>query len=134
MSFKDLGNEEYKKGNWLKAAALYTKGIKEDPENAVLYGYEGQQIVPTHLIVAVPCTETLSKYFCFCSNRSAALLQLKKSGKALEDAEQCIKRRPDWDKGFYRKGLALELADRCPEVTALITTCSILCMTGKGTI
>lgn len=37
MSFKDQGNEEYKKGNWLKAAALYTKGIKEDPDNAVLY-------------------------------------------------------------------------------------------------
>ena len=37
MSYKDQGNGEYKKGNWLKAAALYTKGIKEDPENAVLY-------------------------------------------------------------------------------------------------
>ena len=37
MSYKDQGNAEYKKGNWLKAAALYTKGIKEDPENAVLY-------------------------------------------------------------------------------------------------
>ena len=36
MSYKDQGNVEYKKGNWLKAAALYTKGIKEDPENAVL--------------------------------------------------------------------------------------------------
>ena len=59
--------------------------------------------------------------FLLRSNRSAALLQLKKSGKALEDAEQCIQRRPDWDKGFYRKGLALELADRYPEVTALVT-------------
>ena len=48
MSFKDLGNEEYKKGNWLKAAALYTKGIKEDPENAVLFRYDGQQIVIKH--------------------------------------------------------------------------------------
>ena len=42
MSFKDLGNEEYKKGNWLKAAAMYTKGIKEEPENAVLYRYNRQ--------------------------------------------------------------------------------------------
>ncbi|KAK9915326.1 hypothetical protein WJX75_007645 [Coccomyxa subellipsoidea] len=79
-SFKDQGNAEYKKGHWLKAAGLYTKGIKEDPESAVLY-----------------------------SNRSAALLQLLKAGKALEDAEECIRRRPDWDKGHYRKGLALEL-------------------------
>ena len=60
-----------------------------------------------------------------CSNRSAALLQLKKSGKALEDAEQCIKRRPDWDKGFFRKGLALELADRYPEVTPPLPVSSI---------
>ncbi|CAL8468533.1 g8073 [Coccomyxa elongata] len=80
VSYKDQGNAEYKKGNWLKAAGLYTKGIKEDPESAILY-----------------------------SNRSAALLQLKKAAKALEDAEQCISLRPDWDKGHYRKGLALEL-------------------------
>ena len=40
MSFKDLGNEEYKSGNWLKAAAMYTKGIKEDPDNAVLYRWD----------------------------------------------------------------------------------------------
>ena len=40
MSFKDQGNEEYKRGNWLKAAAMYTKGIKEDPENAVLYRWD----------------------------------------------------------------------------------------------
>ena len=68
-----------------------------------------------------------------CSNRSAALLQLKKSGKALEDAEQCIKLRPDWDKGFYRRGLALELADRYPEVTSLIfaTSSSLPCLIPK---
>ena len=35
-SWKDQGNAEYKAGNWLKAAALYSKGLKEDPGNAVL--------------------------------------------------------------------------------------------------
>ena len=63
------------------------QGIKEDPESAILY-----------------------------SNRSAALLQLRKAAKALEDAEQCISLRPDWDKGHYRKGLALELQGAYNEV------------------
>lgn len=66
---------------------LHSQGLKEDPESAVLY-----------------------------SNRSAALLQLTKAGKALDDAEECIKRRPDWDKGWFRKGLALELSEKYAEV------------------
>lgn len=41
-SFKDQGNDEYKAGNWLKAAALYSKAIKEDPSNAVLYRWGGR--------------------------------------------------------------------------------------------
>ena len=36
-TLKDQGNEEFKQGSWLKAAATYTKAIKEDPKNAVLY-------------------------------------------------------------------------------------------------
>ncbi len=66
---------------------MFLQGIKEDPDSAVLY-----------------------------SNRSAALLQLKKAAKALEDAEECIRRRPDWEKGHFRKGLALELQGAYTEV------------------
>ena len=36
-SLKDQGNTEFKSANYLKAAALYTKAIKEEPENPVLY-------------------------------------------------------------------------------------------------
>ena len=36
-TLKDEGNREFKAGNWLKAAALYTKAIKADPGNSVLY-------------------------------------------------------------------------------------------------
>lgn len=36
-TLKDQGNKEFKAGNWLKAAAIYTKAIKDDPENSVLY-------------------------------------------------------------------------------------------------
>ena len=36
LSWKDQGNKEFKAGNWLKAAALYTKGLKDSPGDAVL--------------------------------------------------------------------------------------------------
>uniref|UniRef100_M1ACQ4 Heat shock protein 70 (HSP70)-interacting protein n=1 Tax=Solanum tuberosum TaxID=4113 RepID=M1ACQ4_SOLTU len=36
-SLKDQGNEFFKAGNYLKAAALYTQAIKKDPSNATLY-------------------------------------------------------------------------------------------------
>ena len=83
QTFKDQGNAEYKAKNYLKAAGLYTKGIKEDPDNAVLY-----------------------------SNRCECLLQLKKVSKALQDADDCIRLKPDWEKGFYRKGAVLEAMER----------------------
>ena len=63
----------------MKAAAAYTKAIKLDQENAVLY-----------------------------SNRSAAFLKLGKVAKAIEDADECIVLKPDWEKGYFRKGQALE--------------------------
>ncbi|PRW57250.1 serine threonine- phosphatase 5 [Chlorella sorokiniana] len=85
-SFKEQGNALYKEGHYLKAAAAYTQGLKADPSHSVLY-----------------------------SNRSAALLQLSKTGKALADAEECIRLRPDWDKGYFRKAAALEALGRMEE-------------------
>jgi hypothetical protein len=38
-SLKDQGNELFKQGDYLKAAAVYTKAIKETP-SAVLYRWE----------------------------------------------------------------------------------------------
>lgn len=37
ISLKDKGNEFFKAGNYLKAAALYTQAIKLDPSNPALY-------------------------------------------------------------------------------------------------
>jgi tetratricopeptide (TPR) repeat protein len=84
---KDQGNAQHRSGNFLKAAALYTQGLKADPTNAVLY-----------------------------SNRSASLLQLSKTTKALADAEECIRLRPEWDKGYFRKAAVLEALERLDEV------------------
>lgn len=36
-SLKDQGNDFFKSGNYLKAAALYTQAIKQDPSNPTLY-------------------------------------------------------------------------------------------------
>ncbi|XP_075478202.1 uncharacterized protein LOC142519152 [Primulina tabacum] len=79
ISLKDQGNEFFKAGNYLKAAALYTQAIKQDASNPTLY-----------------------------SNRAAAFLNLVKLNKALADAETTISLKPDWEKGYFRKGCVLE--------------------------
>ncbi|GMH19989.1 hypothetical protein Nepgr_021830 [Nepenthes gracilis] len=78
-SLKDQGNEFFKAGNYLKAAALYTQAIKKDPNNPTLY-----------------------------SNRAAAFLHLVKLNKALADADMTITLNPNWEKGYFRKGCVLE--------------------------
>eukprot|EP00250_Pteridium_aquilinum_P006566 c16455_g1_i2 orf=228-1178(+) len=89
VSLKDQGNTLFKAGNFLKAAALYTQAIKTDPSNATLY-----------------------------SNRSAAFLSLLKVTKALADADMTIQLKPTWEKGYFRKGCALEAMDRLDEALA----------------
>ncbi|XP_037432397.1 RNA polymerase II-associated protein 3-like [Triticum dicoccoides] len=83
---KDQGNEHFKSGNYLKAAALYTQAIKLDSDNPTLY-----------------------------SNRAAAFLQLVKLNKALADAETTIKLKPEWEKGYFRKGCVLEAMEQYEE-------------------
>uniref|UniRef100_A0A6M2EEL4 Uncharacterized protein n=1 Tax=Populus davidiana TaxID=266767 RepID=A0A6M2EEL4_9ROSI len=89
ISLKDKGNEFFKAGNYLKAAALYTQAIKLDPSNPTLY-----------------------------SNRAAAFLQLVKLNKALADAETTIKLNPQWEKGYFRKGCVLEGMERYDDALA----------------
>jgi tetratricopeptide (TPR) repeat protein len=35
-------------------------------------------------------------------------MKVSKLTKALADADKCIELRPDWDKGYFRKGSVLE--------------------------
>lgn len=76
--WKAKGNKELQQGNPDKAIEYFTEAINLDPENAILY-----------------------------SNRSAAYAQLRKWNEALSDAENTVKYKPDWPKGYSRKGLAL---------------------------
>ncbi|KAL3828793.1 hypothetical protein ACJIZ3_017595 [Penstemon smallii] len=89
ISLKDQGNEFFKAGNYLKAAALYTQAIKQDPSNPTLY-----------------------------SNRAAAFLHLVKLNKALVDADTTISLKPDWEKGHFRKGCVLEAMERYEDALA----------------
>ncbi|KAJ0966405.1 hypothetical protein J5N97_027543 [Dioscorea zingiberensis] len=89
VPLKDQGNEFFKAGNYLKAAALYTQAIKLEPSNQILY-----------------------------SNRSAAFLQLVKLNKALTDAETTITLSPQWEKGYFRKGCVLEAMEHYDEALA----------------
>ncbi|OAY79511.1 stress-induced-phosphoprotein 1 [Ananas comosus] len=88
-SLKDQGNEFFKAGNYLKAAALYTQAIKMEPNNPTLY-----------------------------SNRAAAFLHLVKLNKALADAETTITLNPQWEKGYFRKGCILEAMERYDDAIA----------------
>ncbi|GMF11338.1 unnamed protein product [Phytophthora lilii] len=76
--FKAEGNRLLADKQFAAAVEMYTRAIELDPDNAV--------------------------YF---SNRSAAYLAMGDArGKALKDAERCIELRPDWWKGYSRKGAA----------------------------
>lgn len=90
---KDEGNVHFKKGEFLKAAASYTKAIKAEPENHVFY-----------------------------SNRSQAFLKLSKVGKALEDAEKCISLAPQFVKGYHRKASALHASERTDDAVEVLLT------------
>ena len=78
MSAKDQGTEQFKQKNFAKAIELYTEAITENPSDHTIYG-----------------------------NRSAAYANLKQYQKALGDGEKCIELKPDWGKGYHRKGTAL---------------------------
>ncbi|KAG8458449.1 hypothetical protein KFE25_004327 [Diacronema lutheri] len=94
---KSVGNEHFKKGDYLKAAACYTKSIKADPANHVIY-----------------------------ANRAQAFLKLNKVARALEDADKCIELAPEYVKGHVRKATALAVLGRKTEAEqAMLHACRL---------
>eukprot|EP00996_Jenningsia_fusiforme_P007002 NODE_903_length_1835_cov_160.438410_g796_i0.p1 GENE.NODE_903_length_1835_cov_160.438410_g796_i0~~NODE_903_length_1835_cov_160.438410_g796_i0.p1 ORF type:complete len:547 (-),score=118.08 NODE_903_length_1835_cov_160.438410_g796_i0:125-1765(-) len=77
--FKAKGNAAFQAGRNEEAVNWFTSAIDLDPSNHVLY-----------------------------SNRSAAYCALERYPKALEDAVRTVELKPDWAKGWSRKGAALQ--------------------------
>ena len=89
---KKHGNKFYEAGDFRKAVRFYSRSIDKDPNNQVLF-----------------------------SNRSAAYLLASKQmaldtrTMALRDADKCIELKPDWFKGYSRRGDALFKLERFEE-------------------
>lgn len=74
---KAKGNEFFKDQNYAEAIKHFTEAIKHDDTDHVFY-----------------------------SNRSACFASLEKYDKAYADGKKCVELKPDWAKGYTRKGLA----------------------------
>eukprot|EP00930_Biecheleria_cincta_P096127 TRINITY_DN87_c0_g1_i2.p1 TRINITY_DN87_c0_g1~~TRINITY_DN87_c0_g1_i2.p1 ORF type:complete len:605 (-),score=194.58 TRINITY_DN87_c0_g1_i2:517-2268(-) len=74
---KAKGNTAFQAKDFKEAIKHFTEAISHDPTDHV-----------------------------FFSNRSACYASLEQYDKALEDGTECVKLKPDWAKGYTRKGLA----------------------------
>lgn len=83
------GNAAFTSGQFDDAIRYFTEAIDIDATNHVLY-----------------------------SNRSASYASLGRYADALEDAEKVVTLKPDWPKGFSRKGAALQGLRRWDEAIA----------------
>jgi len=78
VDVKNRGNKAFTSGDLKEAVKLYTEAINLDPTDHT-----------------------------FWANRSASYSGLAQHDKALSDAEEAIRLKKDWMKGYYRKGIAL---------------------------
>lgn len=83
---KNKGNEAFQKGDYEGALKFFTQAIEIDPNNHVLY-----------------------------SNRSACYAKMEKGNESLQDANKTVELKPDWAKGWGRKGAAHHLLGQLEE-------------------
>jgi len=99
---KEKGNDEFKKGNYEKAIEYYTYATEMDPTNHVFY-----------------------------TNRAMCYAAMKKWDKSLRDAESSIKIKKDWEKGHYRRGVALQNLGRIADAVSAFAECVKLAPTNS---
>ncbi|KAG0727980.1 Hsp70-Hsp90 organizing protein 3 [Chionoecetes opilio] len=92
QQLKDEGNACMESGKLEEAVQNYSKAIALDAKNHVLF---------SNRRVTGGC------HGGGCRKVSAAYAKLKKYDTALEDAEITVRLKPDWPKGYSRKGTAL---------------------------
>lgn len=88
-TYKTQGNEMFKAKRYDEAIAAYTKAVNCDPNS-----------------------EAAAAVY---SNRAASYSALNRQIEALQDADNCIRVKPAWLKGHFRKGAALESLGRLDE-------------------
>ncbi|TPX63717.1 hypothetical protein SpCBS45565_g06382 [Spizellomyces sp. 'palustris'] len=94
LKAKERGTEAYKKGQYGTATAEYSKAIANfstapipvDPQSTT-----DPKVEPTALLGTLK------------SNRSASYFNEKKYEDALKDADDAVRLRPDWAKGYFRR-------------------------------
>jgi tetratricopeptide (TPR) repeat protein len=79
IKIKQIGNDYFTQGDYLKARKAYSKALKLDAGNVLLL-----------------------------SNRSACCIRLNKLKQALDDALLCVKNAPAWHKSYYRLAVSLK--------------------------
>jgi len=87
--YKAKGNEAFKAKNHTEAIEWYTKAIEVDPD-----------------------VEAAGAIY---SNRAASYTALGQFDKAVTDGDNCIRVRPNWLKGHFRKAVALESMGKLDE-------------------
>lgn len=87
--FKGRADAEFKQRNYRNAYLDYTRAIEATPDDEKLL-----------------------------SNRCQTYLKVGKAAAALTDAERCVQVAPEWAKGHYRHGCALQANDRHEEAVA----------------
>ncbi|KAJ3256825.1 hypothetical protein HDU77_002963 [Chytriomyces hyalinus] len=90
---KDEGNKAFKDGQLEKALELYQKALTLDSTNTAAL-----------------------------SNASLAFLKMGQLDMALQMAERCVGLKPDWSKGWYRKGTALMKQSKYTEAASAFQT------------
>lgn len=91
QEFKEKGNTAFTANKFVESITWYNKAIEADSTDHVLY-----------------------------SNRSAAYAGSRDFAKALADADQCIKIKSDWPKGYFRKSTALIGLNRASEAVEIL--------------
>lgn len=118
QALKEKGNLAYRAGKYADAVNFYSEAIQKDPSNAALFRYECThnyyRCPRTAKHVPYPAPGPGPAHHCIppClparSNRSLSNLLLGKHAEALADAQQAAKLKPEWEKGHFRCGAALE--------------------------
>jgi Flp pilus assembly protein TadD len=108
----DKGNKLYHANRYEKAMEAYDQAIRLDPNDGVVYCYQGYALLHLKRYEAalVACDQVLRldpNDLIACYHRGHALLHLKRYDEALAAYEQTIQLDPGFAAAYYNKGQAL---------------------------